>query len=81
MLEAVAKHLLITELARGFQRAVNFDLYQVLEVVFGADPPVLAQHDQQQIEGADDRHRFERIALQPADFRREKPAGGQARQP
>ncbi|MNS88984.1 hypothetical protein D3C72_1229800 [compost metagenome] len=42
MLEALAQHLLVTELAGGIPRAIHFDLQQVLQVVLGANALVLA---------------------------------------
>lgn len=42
----------------GVPRAVDLDLQQILQVVFGTDTLVLAQHDHQQEAGADDRQRF-----------------------
>ncbi|MNL23864.1 hypothetical protein D3C87_1452720 [compost metagenome] len=81
VLEAFAQHLLVAELTGGLERSIDFDLHQMLKVVFRTDPLVLTQHNDQQIEGADDRHRLQRIAAQPADVRRDEPAHRQARQP
>ncbi|MNY07633.1 hypothetical protein D3C86_1404470 [compost metagenome] len=81
VLEAFAQHLLVAELTGGLERSIDFDLHQMLKVVFRTDPLVLTQHNDQQIEGADDRHRLQRIAAQPADVRRDEPAHRQACQP
>ncbi|MNC38705.1 hypothetical protein D3C75_873270 [compost metagenome] len=42
MFQALTQHLLVTELASGIPRAVDLDLQQVLQVVFGANTLVLA---------------------------------------
>ncbi|MCY1421880.1 hypothetical protein D9M71_375450 [compost metagenome] len=81
MLEALAQHLLVTELAGGIPRAIDLDLQQVLQVVLGANALVLAQHDHQQEAGADDRQRFRHVLVQPRQQRGDQPAGQQARQP
>ncbi|MNX53759.1 hypothetical protein D3C86_844640 [compost metagenome] len=81
VLEAFAQHLLIAELAGGFERTIDFDLHQVFKVVFCTDTLVLTQHNDQQVEGADDRHGLQRITAQPAHVRGHEPADRQACQP
>ncbi|MNO71444.1 hypothetical protein D3C76_623610 [compost metagenome] len=81
VLEAFAQHVLVAELTRGFERTIDFDLHQVLKVVLGADALVLTQHNDQQVEGTDERHRFQRIPAQPTHARGHEPADRQARQP
>ncbi|MNP50747.1 hypothetical protein D3C76_1450300 [compost metagenome] len=81
MFQALTQHLLVTELASGIPRAVDLDLQQVLQVVFGANALVLAQHDYQQEAGTDDCQRFRHVMTQPRHQRRGQPANQQASQP